>query len=167
MKPPRVTSAARFRRLAPSASWLGFLVMVLAGCGGDRGADPATTTPYPVQGQVLLADGKPLKGGKIVFAPKELGRHPAAGAIGTDGSFSLKTDDGRDGAEAGDYKVRIEPTAELFGKSKGGLADPNSLPFPAKYADIDGDTGLTATVKPEPNKLEPFRLVKESRRGIR
>ena len=32
-------------------------------------------------------------------------------------------------------------------------------PFPAVYADEDGETGLTATVKAEPNQLEPFKLV--------
>jgi hypothetical protein len=67
--------------------------------------------------------------------------------------MSLKT---RQGAAPGQYKVRIEPSAELRvkkGKTK------NKLPFALKYSEYDGETGLTATIKPSATQLEPFRLL--------
>ena len=102
-----------------------------------------------------MHDGKPLTTGRVEFIPVK-GGMPAAGDIGADGSFSLKTGNGQEGAPAGEYKVRLEPTT-LAAKKAGKTA---SLPFPAKYADEDANTGLTATVKAEPTTLEPFKLSK-------
>jgi len=129
---------------------LGLTMLSLGGCG-----DPSTAAGplYPVKGKVLLADGKPLTTGRVEFLPVK-GGMPAAGDIGSDGSFSLKTGDGREGAPAGDYRVRIEPKT-LAAKKQG---KPASFPFPAKYVDEDGYTGLTATVLAEPTTLEPFKL---------
>ena len=118
----------------------------LAGCGGQP-------TLYPVKGQVLLADGKPLTGGSVQFIPKQ-GGLPAVGIIGEDGTFSLNSKT-RDGAAPGEYKVRIEPSSELLRK-KGRVAQ--KLPFASKYREFDGNTGLTATIRAEATQLEPFRL---------
>jgi len=132
------------------------LALGLAGCGGD--AKPYAGEVYPVKGQVLLASGKPLTGGRVHFLPKEMGGMPASGDIGSDGSYTLKTADSRDGAAPGDYKVRIEPSADL----KGTLGKPKPLPFASSYTDIDGDTGLTATVKAEATTIPPFQLTAKS-----
>jgi hypothetical protein len=131
----------------------GLLIGLLAGCGN---LSPSEATVYPVTGKVLLPDGKPLTSGRVEFMPVK-GGMPATGDLGPDGSFSLKTGTGLEGAPAGEYKVRLEPTA-LASKKKG--ASPLVYPFPAKYADEDANTGLTATVKAEPNTLEPFKLAK-------
>lgn len=147
--PLAVDRAARVSGLWPAAA----LVVCLAGCGDN--IKPYSGPVYPVTGKVLLADGKPLKGGRIVFLPKELGAMPATGEIGSDGAFSLKAADGRDGAAPGDYKVKIEPDASMLVK-KGKTKVP---PFPPIYMEEDGDTGLTATVKAETTPLEPFKLV--------
>ncbi len=110
---------------------------------------------YEVKGKVLLANGKPLSGGRIFFVRKD-GTLRSEGMVGSDGSFALLTGGSGEGAPAGEYKISVEPEDKslLAGKkaSKG-----KKLPFPEKYLDEDG-SGLTATVKAEPNQLEPFRL---------
>ncbi|MDR3635061.1 MAG: hypothetical protein P4L84_14750 [Isosphaeraceae bacterium] len=131
------------------------LVLGGAGCGGGGdSAKPFTGSLFPVTGKILLADGKPLKGGRVIFMPKELGAPPAIGDIGADGAFSLKLADGREGAPAGDYKVKIDPDPSMMVK-RGKVKIP---PFPVIYTEEDGETGLTATVKSEPTQLEPFKL---------
>jgi hypothetical protein len=122
----------------------------LSGCGGPG---PYTGSLYPVKGQVLLADAKPLTGGTVHFIPKQRGL-PASGKIEADGTFSLKSKT-REGAAPGEYKVRIEPSSEFLVKK--GRATPK-LPFAAKYREYDGNTGLTATIKAGKTQLEPFRL---------
>lgn len=132
----------------------GILAVGCAGCGStDGGVKPVTV--YPVKGAVVLADGKPLSGGKVYFVPKD-GALTAEGKIGPDGTFTLETGGSGDGAPLGDYKVRVEPedTSVLAGKK---AARGKTLPYAIKYLDEDG-SGLVATVKAEPNTLEPFRL---------
>lgn len=136
--------------LASVASWAALSLLGPAGCGGTG---PYTGSLYPVKGRVLLADGTPLTGGAVQFIPTR-GRLPASGRIAADGTFSLKSKS-RDGAAPGDYKVRIEPSAELLVKT-GRTA--GKLPFASKYREYDGNTGLTATINARETQLEPFRL---------
>jgi hypothetical protein len=126
------------------------ILLTFAGCGGSG---PFSGTLYPVTGQVVLADGKPLTGGSVRFIPKLSGL-PATGKIGPDGTFSLTTKT-HEGAAPGEYKVRIEPSAEMVSK-KGGAV--KKLPFAAKYRNYEGDSGLTSTVEAGPTRLEPFKL---------
>ncbi len=121
-----------------------------SGCGNGSYSGPV----YPVKGQILLANGKPLTGGAVQFIPQP-GGLLASGPIAKDGTFALTSLDKREGAAPGQYKVRIEPSIEMSVRKNG---KPQPLPFAARYRDDDGDTGLTATVKAEPNQLEPFRL---------
>ena len=124
------------------------LLVTLAGCGGFA----SSSTLYPTTGQVILADGRPLTEGAVRFIPVAAGQ-PATGTIGSDGKFSLRTRD-QEGAAAGDYKVRIDPSPGLL---KKGVAK-SKIPFAVKYRNYEGDTGLTATVESGPTQLEPFRL---------
>ncbi|SRR5579883_563742 len=124
-------------------------LLSLAGCG----TGPDTGTLYPVKGQVLLSDGKPLPGGTVHFVPKR-GGLPASGQIEADGTFSLKSKT-RDGAAPGEYKIRIEPSTEWLVKKGRGAP---KLPFASKYREYDGNTGLTATIHAGETQLEPFRL---------
>jgi hypothetical protein len=126
------------------------LLVALTGCGGPGLYSGAL---YPTTGQVLLADGHRLTGGSVRFIPKQSGL-PATGKIAADGTFSLTTKT-RQGAAPVEYKVRIEPSPEMMSKKGGAL---KKLPFPAKYRNYEGDTGLTATVGAGPTRLEPFRL---------
>jgi hypothetical protein len=145
----------RSRFPSPARVWLpAALAGLLAGCGGPSSV---SGTVYPVSGQVLLPDGKPMQGGQVQFLPKGESGASANGEVGSDGKFTLKTADGRDGAPTGEYKVRVLPGPKYVNK-KIGRVDPATLPFDAKYTDEDGNTDLTATVKAEPTTLEPFKL---------
>ncbi len=130
-----------------------FTALSLVGLAGCGGSGPYTGSLYPAKGQVLLADGTPLTSGAVQFIPTR-GGLPASGKIEADGTFSLKSKT-REGAAPGEYKVRIEPGAELLAKK--GRATPK-LPFASRYREYDGETGLTATIKAVATQLEPFRL---------
>jgi hypothetical protein len=147
----------RFDSLARSSVLLLGLAALTSGCG-EKSFDTSKEQVYPVKGKVLLNTGKPLTSGKVAFLPKKAVGLSATGNIGSDGSFSLTAADGREGAAEGEYKVRVEPDASLYSKTKGPAGLKN-LPFSAAYMDEDGDTGLTATIKPSENQLEPFKLV--------
>jgi hypothetical protein len=151
MRSSREWSSSRGRIiLASVTSWAGLSLLGPAGCGGPG---PYTGSLYPVKGRVLLADGTPLTGGTVQFIPTR-GGLPASGRVAVDGTFSLRSRS-RDEAAPGEYKVRIEPSAELLARK--GRAAPK-LPFASKYREYDGDTGLTATISAGETQLEPFRL---------
>jgi hypothetical protein len=139
-----------------AASLVVLSVLSLRGLAGCGGSGPYSGSLYPVTGRVLLADGTALTGGTVQFIPAR-GGVPASGKIAADGTFSLKSKS-RDGAAPGEYKVRIEPSAELLARK--GRATPK-LPFASKYREYDGDTGLTATINAGETQLEPFRLEAE------
>jgi hypothetical protein len=129
----------------------------LGGCGGDDNPVEKFQT-YEVKGQVLLADGKPLKGGMIHFeAPDNLSRK-AIGKIAPDGTFALNTGGSGPGAAPGQYKVRVEPEdpTPRAAKDRRG-SRPGRPPFPVKYTDEDA-SGLVFTLTPAPTQLEPIRL---------
>jgi hypothetical protein len=129
-------------RLAPSLIGLTLLVPV-SGCGGDSGA-------------LKRADGKPLGGGQIYFVPND-GAVTSEGKIETDGSFHLVTGNSGEGAPPGEFKIRIEPADPALIANKKAKSSGRGLPFSARYLDEDS-SGLTASIKSEPNTLEPFRL---------
>src|SRR5271166_3314215 len=115
--------------------------MAVAGCGQSSfrsGPD------YPVKGKILLADGKPLSSGRVVFVSSETALS-YAGPIRADGGFELKQGD-RVGAPVGKYKVRIEIDETSLPKGRGKSAN---LPFPGRYRDED-TSKLVATVKADP-----------------
>ena len=76
------------------------------GCGGGPEMPPA----YPVTGKVTV-QGAPLGGYLITFIPAN-GVGGASTNIGSDGSYSLSTLDGRPGCTLGKFKVVIKPGAE-------------------------------------------------------
>jgi hypothetical protein len=127
------------------------VVIVALGAVGCGGAGIGSATLQPVKGQVLLADGKPLAGCKVVFFPKQEAGTMVEASTDSNGAFSIE------GAAPGEYKIRIVPGAKYISKSLGRV-DPKLLPFSPTYMDEDGNTGLTAVVKAEPTQLEPLRL---------
>jgi len=131
-------------------AWAATAALVSAwGCRGSNGALDVTT--YEVKGRVVLADGKPLTRGRVVFIPDDETGHEAAGQLGADGGFSLTTARPDDGAAPGRYKVKIEPAPPANAKKVASPA------FPLKYIDEDS-SDLRVTVKPEANQLDPIRL---------
>ncbi len=139
MQIERVVMGKSIRLVRPVRLWLVTAVAVaLAGCGqGSFRSGP----DYPVKGKVLLADGKPLRSGRVVFVSSETALS-YAGQIGDDGEFELKQGD-RVGAPAGNYKVRIEIVETSLAKGRGNTS---ILPFAAKYRDEDVSK-LTAKVE--------------------
>jgi hypothetical protein len=146
----------RGRTFARSVRWIALVAVAsIAGCAGSDA--PQRVTVYEVKGQVLLKDGRPLKGGRVYFVPSD-GALTSEGAIGPDGTFSMLTGNSGEGAPPGEYKVRVEPAdVSLLAAAAGRAATGKRLPFPRKYLDEDR-SGLRVTIKPEANRLEPFRL---------
>ncbi len=130
-------------------------VLALAGCGGEGGGSFGGLHRYPVKGKVLLADGKPLTGGHIVF----LSDAPPASAsadIGSDGSFEFKGPSG-DGLPEAKYKVHLTLGPPAGGVS-GGRGAAVKLAFASKYLEED-TSGLTATVTTDESKNQfAFKL---------
>jgi hypothetical protein len=134
------------------------LVTGFAGCGDPNAA--GSLKVYPVKGQVLLPDGKPLKSGRAVLVSTEKGME-FTGEVGSDGHFEIKTSYG-DGAPEGTYKVRIEydgPT-QTPAKGKSPRRNVSNLPFSPKFTD-ESTSDLSVTIKPGDNVLEPFKLNNE------
>ena len=94
----------------------GLMISGLSGCG-----EPTYSTPtvYPVKGQVLLSNGKPLTSGQVVLVSNQGVEFP--GKVGSDGRFSIKSGAG-DGAPEGEYRVRIEPELQpgIAGRAQKG-----------------------------------------------
>jgi hypothetical protein len=147
--------------LARRAPWLGLVVLTaLVGCADNENPDVGTL--YPVKGKVVLHDGKPLTSGDIEFSAIKGTLAIATGKIGPDGSFTLSTQ-GKEGAPAIDYRVRIipDPSIDIYTtKGKTKVLDPHKLPYSPKYLD-EQTSELTVSLKPEPNELAPIKLTNE------
>jgi hypothetical protein len=137
----RVTAEPIQRRLA----WLTSVVVVfMAGCGESH----STLKLYPVKGKVLLADGKPLTSGRVVFVSAKPSITSVAN-IDSDGAFAFKAASG-DGLPEAEYKIRIEAGTPTATKGSGGKLN-SSLPFATEYLDEDY-SALKATVTPDESK---------------
>jgi hypothetical protein len=106
-----------------------------------------------VKGKVLLADGKPLDSGRVIFVSSDTALS-YAGTVQPDGSYELKQGD-RAGAPQGSYKVRIEVDETSLPKGRRS----RRLPFPEKYLDEDVST-LAASVRSDADNHFEFKLVK-------
>jgi hypothetical protein len=130
-------------------------VLLSSGLFGCTDSPGSISTIYPVKGQILMPDGKPLTSGTVVFVSNR--GQEFSGKLESDGRFSLKSGLG-DGAPDGEYLVRLdaEPqSASSATRAKKGAA---ALPFPAKYAD-ETTSDVKVNVKPGENNLEPIKLL--------
>jgi len=128
---------------------VGFALMPL-GCRDDAARKPT----FAVTGKVTL-DGKPAASASVVFhpvgavGPADVKPH---GTVNTDGTYTLSTYGGSDGAPAGDYLVTVQ--LWLAGQ-RSDEAPSNRLD--SKYATHE-TTPLKATVAAGPTAVEPFAL---------
>jgi hypothetical protein len=145
---------------AIASRWIGLAMMAVwavgfAGCGDPNAA--GSLKVYPVKGQVLLHDGKPLSSGRVVLVSTEKAVE-FTGEVGSDGHFEVKTGYG-DGAPEGTYKVRVEydDSSEAPMRGKPSRRNVSKLPFAPKFSD-ESTSDLSVTIKPGENVLEPFKL---------
>jgi hypothetical protein len=133
--------------------WVPLCVLLIVGAFGCGGS---ASRPYPVSGQVTYRK-KPLAEAVVTFHPKtsQPPGHPLSATTDAQGRFKLTTKTPNDGASPGDYTV----TVVLREKRRDGdeeVRNGRNL-LPSKYSE-PGTSGLTATVKPQDNVLEPFAL---------
>lgn len=131
-----------------------FAGVFLTGCGNSLPSNPKT---YPVHGQVLTADGQPVRWAVVYFEPDGSGV-ACMGRITEDGHFNMGTANlhqDPDGAVPGKYKVYLEPFSEdLFAKPR---KDVNPTPIPSQYLGAR-TSGWTVEVKAGENEVGPFRF---------
>ncbi len=119
---------------------LALLATTWIGCGGGSATAPVSGT--------VRADGNPVNGGMITFAPVgnagNVGK-PAVGEVQSDGSFVLSTDTKGDGAVVGRHRViYTPPTTEAAPVEEGKHAE---APPPSPYAGLmpkDAEVEITA-----------------------
>lgn len=87
---------------------LAIVLLCVAGCGGGLDLPPA----YPVTGKVTL-QGSPMSGYVISFVSAMGGDVAASATLGSDGSYSLVTSDGRPGCTLGKHKIVLKPKNEI------------------------------------------------------
>lgn len=104
-------------------------LLFIIGCA-DSTRQPDFPTLHPVKGVVML-DGRPVKGGSVLFTPEPDCPHFLINAeVGEDGTFSLstvrttdKSGERRSGAPAGQYRVTYMPVI-TDQTARGGVTEP-------------------------------------------
>ena len=143
---------------------------MLSGCGGD-----GRLAVYPVRGKVVYRD-RGIPDTTVIFQPADANSEAAArnmhpyGETDSSGNFELSTYVTGDGVPAGEYQVIVIAPSKIS-PSEGGREDPNrfdgddfgklrrTIPQDLRQRYAKPETsGLTVTVKPGENKLEPFVL---------
>ena len=122
--------------------------LLIFGCGHKSTEGPALA---PVTGRVTL-DGNPLADAELIFHPVDAEGKPAGadsyGKTDAAGQFTLKTNDGREGATVGENQVQI---AKIDRERKtGGI---NAIPV--KY---NKQSTLTFTVPAGGSSAANFTL---------
>jgi hypothetical protein len=137
-------------RLVPALAVAIVVTLIPLGCGGS-GPEKAS-----VYGKVTYK-GQPVPKGTIAFVTTAPNGRNATGAIGTDGSYTLQTEEPGDGALLGDYKVTISARDDVILDYIPPKPIPPKRLVPEKYENPDA-SGLKATVKSGKNPLN-FELV--------
>jgi hypothetical protein len=144
-------------------------ILLCVGCNSGTRRPPT----YPVTGTVIYK-GKPLEGAMVTFVPADGATVEAAtGLTDAEGKFKLTTYTADDGANAGDFMVKVakydgkKPTKEeqeayisyeeeqkmQFAADEKPTPPAKNL-LPPKYA-YEGTSGITFTVnKTGPNNIE-------------
>ncbi len=121
----------RFAVLAVSARHRAALLAIGIALGASLvGCRPSGPELAPVRGSVTI-DGRPLRSGRVMFAPiasgeiREAGK-PAFGTLQPDGSYVLTTFRDQDGAVVGEHWITIFGPAKE--PSAGGDEDGPAMP---------------------------------------
>jgi hypothetical protein len=119
----------------------GLLLVVLAAGCGNKGI-------YPVSGQLVDPDGKPItgmKGGAVELEGVDV-KASANGSIDEEGRFRITTEKPGDGAHLGKHKVAI--TRPYYGPEQ-----PAPHVIQPKYESLE-TSGLEITVEPRSNVIK-------------
>lgn len=131
------------------------LLSLIVVCGCSRTKLPANPKTVPVKGRVLLANGKPLDGGRLTFHNKDPKKAAIEGRadLESNGTFQASTFGQDDGLMPGSYIVSIEPVSY-----KGKTPKPvNADVIPKKFQKKDTST-LEVEVKDGEEKLPDLVL---------
>jgi hypothetical protein len=148
----------RVQSVAHDRFWLAVIVAAvsawISGCGSGR------PTCHPVRGEVFVLEGSqrtPATGAVITFHPAGSAPNTAkpTARVGEDGSYTLTTYDGGDGAQAGEYTVTVEwvpprpppphkPT-QTGDRLKGRYSDPVASTI--KYTVEKGKDNVVPTIE--------------------
>lgn len=125
-----------------TTGWIWMLVVVMAGCGINAASIPPPPT-IVVAGKAVQPGGQPITGGRIRFSPVEGAQGAEAYAdIKPDGTFSLQSFGGKEGAIPGKYRVA------LSGKAMTGIDKKFQSPESStKIVDITNDTKDLGAIK--------------------
>ena len=130
---------------------------------------PVRPATYPVTGTVTFK-GAPLEGAQVIFVPTAKGGQAATGLTDAAGKYSVGTYQAKDGAQEGEYRIKIIKTdakqVSAAGKPvslsheeeqaqyvEGAPAEPPKSLIPAKY-DNEGTSGITHTVTKQATTLD-------------
>jgi hypothetical protein len=132
------------RRACHLALAVATLTPLACGRSGPEMASVSGTVTY---------QGKPVPLGTITFVPVAPDGRNATGVIGSDGSYTLQTEEPGDGAQLGEYRVTVyahdEPILDYIPKKP---IQPKAL-VPPQYENPD-TSGLTATVNSGSNTFD-------------
>jgi hypothetical protein len=126
------------------------LVVAPFGCSGENAAS-VPLKDQRVTGKVVLAGGKPLTRGRIVFVPLQEPFMPLYGKLGPDGTYTLGAGGIGTSVSHGDFRVCIEPPGYAPGMKPKGVG------FPARYLN-ESTSGLKATIDEQTHELPTFEL---------
>jgi len=138
---------------------VGLLCLGLLSVGGGCGdGGPAKSKLYSVKGKIT--GPKPLTDCTISFIAVGGDGKGSGGKIGADGSYTLTSADGREGAEPGKYKVVLQasPDAAMKAMMSGGGGPAGGppvveAPFPDEYRDAN-TSPKEVEVKAESNTID-------------
>ncbi len=140
--------------LEPLAAFavLAVLALTFTGCGRSN---PNRVAVHPVQGAIQFR-GQPMEGAFVSLHPKSAtdGVPTPRATVAKDGSFTVTTYDGDDGAPEGEYVV----TVQWYRPVRQGndlVGGPNVLPV--KYASAQTSDVLIRIAAGE-NHLQPIQL---------
>jgi hypothetical protein len=137
-------------------------LLMLSGCGSKSALDLV-----PVRGEVTY-NGEPLTEGTVLYMPEtSSGGRQASGAIQSDGSFALTTQQRDDGVMAGSYQIAVlaykphpgEPKTreEHEALAKSGKIERGFI-IPEKYTDPT-TSGFVDTVDANHSGFKKLELV--------
>ncbi len=113
-------------------------LLVVGGCGGGPDYEVA-----PVRG-VVTVDGKPLAGGRLMFAPVSSGSVKAGKTgfadIQPDGSYAVSTYGSEDGAVVAEHWVTVLSTGSDAAKTQ--LLGAARVTFPTRQTIRSGDENV-------------------------